>query len=126
MLLRREFSFDAAHRLEQYHGKCEALHGHTYRFAVTLQGEPDHEGMVMDFVQLKQIVSEHVLSHLDHSYLNDFIPQPTAEYIGLWIWRKLAPHLEGVAASLYEVQVWETVTCSTILRKEDVPEASSC
>jgi hypothetical protein len=31
-----EFSFDAAHRLEQYHGKCEALHGHTYRFAVTI------------------------------------------------------------------------------------------
>lgn len=125
MLLRREFSFDAAHRLEQYHGKCEALHGHTYRFSITLEGDPDSEGMVLDFVELKSIVSENVLSFLDHSYLNNVIPQPTAEYIALWIWRRIEPFLHGRGASLFEVQVWETATCSVILRREDLERVSS-
>ena len=49
MLLRKEFIFDAAHNLVRYHGKCEALHGHTYRMAVVLEGVPDEEGMIMDF-----------------------------------------------------------------------------
>jgi 6-pyruvoyltetrahydropterin/6-carboxytetrahydropterin synthase len=124
MLLRREFSFDAAHRLEQYHGKCEALHGHTYRFAVTIAGDPDAEGMVLDFVELKRIVSENVLSSLDHSYLNNVIPQPTAEYIALWIWRRIEPFLRERGASLFEVQVWETATCSVILRREDLEKLS--
>jgi len=120
VLLRREFTFDAAHRLEHYHGKCEALHGHTYRFAVTLRGEPDAEGMVMDFVVLKDLVSERILARLDHSYLNDILPQPTAERIALWIWGELEPALDTLRAELFEVQVWETATCSVILHGEDV------
>ena len=38
MLLRKEFTFDAAHNLVRYHGKCEKLHGHTYKMAVTISG----------------------------------------------------------------------------------------
>jgi len=98
VFLKREFTFDAAHRLEHYHGKCEALHGHTYRFAVVLRGEPAAEGMVMDFVVLKDLVSERVLVRLDHSYLNDILPQPTAERIALWIWGELEPALEALRA----------------------------
>ncbi|MBP6333296.1 MAG: 6-carboxytetrahydropterin synthase, partial [Aminivibrio sp.] len=49
MLLRKEFTFDAAHNLVEYHGKCERLHGHTYRLAVVLKGSPDREGMIADF-----------------------------------------------------------------------------
>ena len=41
MRLRRDFTFDAAHKLVEYHGKCERLHGHTYRLGVTLEGTPD-------------------------------------------------------------------------------------
>jgi 6-pyruvoyltetrahydropterin/6-carboxytetrahydropterin synthase len=84
-LLSRDFVFDAAHNLERYRGKCENLHGHTYRLRVTLIGEPDEEGMIIDFVELKQIVTQHVLSLLDHSYLNRIIPQPTAENIAKWV-----------------------------------------
>ena len=122
VFLRREFTFDAAHCLERYHGKCEALHGHTYRFAVTLRGEPDDEGMVMDFGVLKGLVSERVLVRLDHSYLNDILPQPTAERIALWIWGELEPALETLRAELFEVQVWETASCSAIIHREDVRE----
>ena len=81
MLLRKEFTFDAAHNLVRYHGKCEALHGHTYRLAVVLEGTPDTEGMILDFCELSAIVKERVVSRLDHTYINDTIPQPTAENI---------------------------------------------
>ena len=74
MLLRKEFTFDAAHNLIHYHGKCEALHGHTYRLAVVLEGVPDAEGMILDFCELSSLVKERVVSRLDHSYINDIIP----------------------------------------------------
>ena len=39
MLLSKEFTFDAAHNLINYHGKCEKLHGHTYRLKIVLEGQ---------------------------------------------------------------------------------------
>ena len=47
MLLSRDFTFDAAHNLIHYHGKCERLHGHTYRLRVVLEGGLDSEGMII-------------------------------------------------------------------------------
>lgn len=120
MLLRREFKFDAAHNLIHYHGKCEALHGHTYRLAVTLAGQPDGEGMLLDFVELKRIVADLVLSKLDHAYINDLIAQPTAEHIALWVFRELDGPLRRPNCELFEVQVWETESSSVIVRREDV------
>lgn len=120
MFLCREFKFDAAHNLVNYHGKCENLHGHTYRLAVVLKGYPDDEGMVFDFVELKKYVSELVLSKLDHAYINDIIPQPTAEYIGRWIFNALDKQLKRDNCELYEVRVWETDTSSVICRREDI------
>lgn len=117
MLLHKEFTFDSAHYLPNYHGKCEALHGHTYRLRVTLEGEPDQEGMVRDFAEVKTIVQEKVLSKLDHTNLNDVLKNPSAENIALWIWRQLAKDLP-----LYEIQVCETATSSVTVRREDVSE----
>lgn len=125
MFLHKEFTFDAAHRLEAYHGKCEALHGHTYRLRVTLEGRPDSEGMVMDFLTLKRIVTDHALASLDHAYLNDVLPQPTAERIALWIWRQLAPEVDHQHCTLYAVQVWETATSSAAIHREDVGRAEA-
>ena len=31
MFVLKEFEFDAAHYLPEYNGKCERLHGHTYK-----------------------------------------------------------------------------------------------
>lgn len=120
MYLRREFKFDAAHNLINYHGKCENLHGHTYKLAVTLEGRPDGEGMVFDFTELKKFVGELVLSRLDHAYINDIIPQPTAEYIASWIFKALEEPLRRPNCRLYEVTVWETESSSAIVRAEDV------
>lgn len=120
MFLCKEFKFDAAHNLVNYHGKCERLHGHTYRFTVTLEGDPDDEGMVADFAEVKSVVKDMVLSKLDHSYLNDVIEQPTAEYISQWIFRILDGPLKRINCSLYEVRVWETENSSIICRREDI------
>jgi queuosine biosynthesis protein QueD len=89
----KEFTFDAAHNLVQYHGKCEKLHGHTYKLQIVVCGEKDEEGMVIDFVELKEIVKREVLSYLDHAYINEIIPQPSAENIAEWIWERLEKYL---------------------------------
>lgn len=120
MLLCREFKFDAAHNLVNYHGKCERLHGHTYHMSVTLSGQPDHEGMIYDFVYLKKKVNELVLSKLDHAYINEIIEQPTAEYIAKWIFQTLDAELKRDNCELYEIRVWETESSSVICRREDL------
>ncbi|MDD4836304.1 MAG: 6-carboxytetrahydropterin synthase QueD [Synergistales bacterium] len=119
MLLKKEFTFDAAHRLERYRGKCEALHGHTYRLAVTLKGHRDDDDMVFDFTELKKVVTAKVLDRLDHAYLNDVMDQPTAENIALWIWDELDDEVNRPNCNLHTVQVWETATSSVIVDRED-------
>lgn len=119
MILKREFSFDAAHYLPDYHGKCERLHGHTYRAALFVEGVPDEEGMVMDFVELKESIRERVLSKLDHACLNDIIKRPSAEYIALWIWKEMMPIIDDGRRSLKYVQVWESPESSVLIDRSD-------
>ena len=107
MLVTKEFKFDAAHFLTNYHGKCEKVHGHTYKLHVTVEGDVKSDGMVMDFAELKKIVNERVIDKLDHTSLNDTIENPSAENIAIWIWNELKDISE---AKLYEVKVWETET----------------
>ena len=72
--LTKEFTFEAAHMLEDYDGLCREIHGHSYRLFVTVKGKPvtDPEspklGMVMDFGVLKRIVNEQIVDRLDHSF----------------------------------------------------------
>lgn len=123
MLLRKEFTFDAAHNLVRYHGKCERLHGHTYRMAVVISGTPDDEGMLIDFTEVSSVVRERVISRLDHSYLNDIIPQPTAEYIAMWIWSQIEEPLRRPNCRLFEVWVWETATSCVMVNAADMASA---
>jgi len=120
LFLIREFKFDAAHNLEKYRGKCEKLHGHTYKLVIVLQGKPDEEGMIMDFAELKRIVEENVLRYVDHSYINDIIQQSTAENIAIWVWNRLVNKVRKENCSLYEIQVWETENSGVIYRGEEV------
>ncbi|MDO4953435.1 MAG: 6-carboxytetrahydropterin synthase QueD [Synergistaceae bacterium] len=120
MFLTKEFKFNAAHNLVNYHGKCEKLHGHTYRLAVTLQGTPDEEDMVTDFTEIKHAVQELVLSKFDHAYINDILEQPTAENIALRIFKTLDKPLEKPNCRLFEIKIWETETSSVACRREDL------
>ncbi|RDU24290.1 6-pyruvoyl trahydropterin synthase family protein [Anaerosacchariphilus polymeriproducens] len=54
-----EESFDSAHFLSGYNGKCSHIHGHRWRLLVEvqtkeLQDEGQCKGMVVDFTQLKK------------------------------------------------------------------------
>lgn len=105
MLITKEFTFDSAHKLDWHHGKCKNLHGHTYKLQVTVKGNLNKNGVVIDFGDLKEIANKKVIEVLDHKYLNELIQNPTAENIVIWIWNRLKREL-----SLHEVKLWETPT----------------
>ncbi len=121
MLLIKEFEFDSAHFLPEYKGKCEALHGHTYKLVVKLKGYPGSEGMIMDFVEFKNIVNEKVINVLDHTCLNDILPQSSAENIVVWIWNNLVEHVRRENCELAEIELWETRTSGVVYCGEVLP-----
>lgn len=73
--LTRVFSFESAHILWNHDGKCKNIHGHSYHLHVTISGpirnEPGHphDGMIMDFSELKKLVQQSVIESLDHALL---------------------------------------------------------
>ena len=113
MLVTKIFRFDSAHNLSSYNGKCEKLHGHTWTVHVTVEADVGPGGIAFDFIRLRKTVDEKVISLLDHSYLNDIIPEPSAENIALWAWDRLKE-----AVPLYEVKVFETPTSFVAYRGE--------
>lgn len=128
----KEFTFDAAHHLYMYDGKCKNLHGHTYRLAITLSGHLNDIGMVMDFGDLKQMFRERVESRLDHAYLNEALPtmNTTAENMVVWIWEQLEAGLSDFQGKLdpdanqfqdlrlEQLVFHETPTSSVTLKRE--------
>ena len=71
--LQTEASFDSAHFLTDYYGKCENLHGHRWRIVVTiaqesLQTDGTMKDMVLDFGVFKRTVRE-LADSLDHTFL---------------------------------------------------------
>jgi len=68
MKIAKEFTWEMGHRLPFHKGKCKNLHGHSYKCLVELAGEPDPNGMVLDFFDLKKII-EPILDELDHAFM---------------------------------------------------------
>ncbi len=60
-------AFAAAHFVSEG-GKCERLHGHNYQITVTIYGEPNPQGMVIDFREIKQRVRK-LSKEWDHRIL---------------------------------------------------------
>lgn len=90
MIVGKEFVFHAAHNLAGYDGKCERLHGHSYRLRVEVEGPVGADGMVMDFADLGRVVEKRVISVLDHSYLNDLLGgKSSLERLAEWVWQAL-------------------------------------
>lgn len=104
MIVGKEFVFHAAHKLTNYNGKCENLHGHSYHLRVAVEGPVGDDGMVMDFADISRIVQEKVISRLDHSYLNDLLGDKSSlEKLAEWVWQAL-----DRALPLKQVKLWET------------------
>ena len=115
-----EEHFDAAHRLRNYHGKCENLHGHRFKVVARLEAAKLNDtGLAYDFAQLKHHLRG-ILARFDHAYLNDLPPfdkiEPSCENLAATIYNELQPHLSESPVTLTCVEVWESPTSGAAYR----------
>jgi len=123
--------FSSAHNLRGYKGKCEELHGHSWKVEARFEKEIlNNIGISVDFTILKARLKD-ILNELDHKHLNKvnaFKSQnPSAENIARYIYTKLKKTIrnkvgEGLKPSptkrkdliLKSVSVWESEnSCAT-------------
>lgn len=83
--LKTEASFDAAHFLADYSGKCKNIHGHRWRVCIEVEGETlcrDRQscGMLIDFGSLKKDVKA-LADSFDHAFIieKDTLKQKTLD-----------------------------------------------
>lgn len=127
----REIDFCYGHRLLNYEGKCRYLHGHNGRAIISLASESlDERGMVLDFSDIKQVVSEWIDDTLDHRMiLNRHDPAvPALEELGEPLYLiDTNPTAENIAKLIYdftrdhgfpivEARLWETPRCFATYR----------
>ncbi|MBO7127184.1 6-carboxytetrahydropterin synthase QueD [bacterium] len=110
----REVQFSSAHRLRNYHGKCENLHGHNWRVRLFVtRAQLDKTGFVMDFKVLDAVL-KNIMELLDHKDLNSLkefeIVNPTAENIALLIFRLAEKEISAIdkEVKVSKVCVWES------------------
>jgi 6-pyruvoyltetrahydropterin/6-carboxytetrahydropterin synthase len=116
--LRRNYDFEAAHRLPHVPEghKCARLHGHSYRITVLVAGEVDPKmGWLMDFAAIDEHVKP-IIARLDHRLLNDIegLENPTSEILSKWMWDRIEPSLPELEA----LTVSETPDSSCTYRGE--------
>ena len=110
-----EKSFEAAHYLRGYQGKCENLHGHRYTIVVKVSADKLNEiGLAYDFTDLKKYLGE-ILERYDHTCLNDVKPfdkiNPSAENLAAAIYQELEKSLDRARdewVKLVSVAAYET------------------
>ncbi|MEW6004103.1 MAG: 6-carboxytetrahydropterin synthase [Stygiobacter sp.] len=68
MKIAKEYRWEMGHRLPFHEGKCKNLHGHSYKCMVEINGEPDKNGMVLDYYDMKKIIKP-IIEELDHSFM---------------------------------------------------------
>jgi len=127
----REIDFCYGHRLLNYDGKCRYLHGHNGRAIIAIESaELDDRGMVLDFSDIKRVVSGWIDANLDHRmilhrddparaaletlgepmFLID--ANPTAENIA----RLIFDFARGQGFPVVETTLWETPRCFATYR----------
>ena len=110
--IKKIFSFDAAHKLPWHKGKCQFLHGHTYKLEVYARGELDQNKMVIDFGDLKALVKEVVLDKYDHKFLNDFFGDYTTAENMVSI---ILKDLKAKENKIIRVILWEQIDSSAAI-----------
>nr|WP_092067985.1 6-carboxytetrahydropterin synthase QueD [Dendrosporobacter quercicolus]NSL46877.1 6-carboxytetrahydropterin synthase QueD [Dendrosporobacter quercicolus DSM 1736]SDL67828.1 6-pyruvoyltetrahydropterin/6-carboxytetrahydropterin synthase [Dendrosporobacter quercicolus] len=116
--------FEAAHRIVDYPGKCDRLHGHNWLVEVTVAGQKLNElGMLIDFKELKAEVNQ-VINQLDHIYLNELeafqVENPTAENIARYIYTALRKRpVLAQRVSVRKVKVWESPKSAVTYHEDD-------
>lgn len=112
-----ECTFDAAHFLRDYEGKCKNLHGHTYKLSIWIRGQKSNiqkNDILFDFGKINEIKE-----YFDHKNLNEiefFMEQnPTAENICFFIYDELKKDRKELEFKirLYETKVGKETYCET-------------
>ncbi len=123
-ITRRE-TFNAAHNLfnpawtadknYEVFGPCSRIHGHNWELFVTVSGEVNPEiGYVMDLKILRDVLREHIISKLDHMYINQDVAfmkdiLPSTENVAIGIWNILEPILKNqYGVKLHKLKLTET------------------
>jgi len=124
--IERTESFSAAHQLfnpawsdeqnDAVFGKCanRAYHGHNFQLTVVVKGEVNPDtGFVLNLVDLKQVMMDHVIDHVDHKNLNVDVPflagqLPSTENLAIAFWSILAPCIVDLGAALHCIRLRET------------------
>ncbi|WP_232697674.1 6-carboxytetrahydropterin synthase QueD [Brevibacillus daliensis] len=126
VLVSKEFTFDAAHHLHNYEGKCKNLHGHTYKVIFGISGKPNEIGITVDFGDIKTIWKEQIEIYLDHRYINETLPpmNTTAENMVAWIFERMEAALHEIPAYQEQgvrvefIRLFETPTSYAEIRRE--------
>lgn len=126
-LLKTAATFDSAHFLSGYNGKCANIHGHTWKLEVAISSQElketgEKRGMVIDFSDFKKAVRK-LASRFDHTLIYEKgslkdgtvaalsaegfklteVPfRPTAENFAEHFYRSLAESLPVKSVSVYE------------------------
>jgi 6-pyruvoyltetrahydropterin/6-carboxytetrahydropterin synthase len=130
----REIDFCYGHRLLDYQGKCSHLHGHNGRVEITIEASGlDAQGMVLDFGEIKRVVTTWIDENLDHRMLlrrDDPVVSvlkkldepmflldvnPTAENIA----KLIHDYAASQGFAVVEVRLWETPHCYAVYRNDE-------
>jgi 6-pyruvoyltetrahydropterin/6-carboxytetrahydropterin synthase len=99
-------TFQAAHFLKEYKGKCEKIHGHTFQVEVQIRvTELAKTGIGVDFKDIKKRLSK-ILP--DHTLLNDVYDfNPSAENLSRHFFQEMKKFYP-----VTKVTVWESEDAS--------------
>jgi 6-pyruvoyltetrahydropterin/6-carboxytetrahydropterin synthase len=118
-IINRRAQFSASHRYwlpelseaenQAAFGLCAQPfgHGHNYVLYISLYGDIDDYGMVLNLSDVKHVIKKEVTGQLDYGFLNEIWPEfkqtlPTTENIARVIWQRLSPHLPLIRIQLFE------------------------
>lgn len=104
--------FAAAHRLNNFYGKCEALHGHNWKVEIFVTADSlDEAGLVLDFGKIKSQARE-LLDEVDHTFLNELPAfqnqNPSSENLARYLFERLSSALNDQRVQVTRVAVWES------------------
>jgi len=95
-------------------GACSIApgHGHNYELIVSMAGQLNEYGMVLNLSDVKHAIKKEITDQLDFRFLNNAWPEfdisktegclPTTESLIRIIWKRLQSHLPLVSLRLYE------------------------
>ncbi len=94
-------NFSSAHFLKFYKGKCEKMHGHTFRIEVFFRVEQlEKSGISIDFTEIKAYLKK-ILP--DHQVLNEIYSfSPSAENLAKYFFEKIKKKYPVVKVILWE------------------------